>query len=151
MENRIPPPLLALVAVAGAWGMDRALPHWSAQFPGQAIAALILVAAGLLCILGGLLAFRAAGTTVDPLHPERASRLVIAGIYRHTRNPMYLGLALLLVAWSAWLGQVLSLLLVAGWIAWINRFQILPEEAALRRRFGAAYVAYCNSVPRCIR
>ena len=68
-------------------------------------AALALAALGAGVCLAGVASFRRARTTVNPLVPEQASSLVQAGIYRHTRNPMYLGFAILLVAWAALLGR----------------------------------------------
>ena len=150
MDTRIPPPLLAIVLAACAWGLDGLNPDLRQVFAWQMESACFLLAAGLACTISGVLAFRMAKTTVDPLHPERASQLVVLGIYRRTRNPMYLGLLLLLAAWAVYLGQPLALIALPLWIGYVGRFQIRPEEAALRRRFGSSYVAYCNTVRRWI-
>ncbi|MFL6647317.1 MAG: methyltransferase family protein, partial [Sulfurifustaceae bacterium] len=87
-------------------------------------------------------------TTKDPRHPERATALVTGGIYRITRNPMYLGLALVLVGWGIFLSNVLSLLGVVVFLGYLNRFQIVPEERALEARFGEAYRQYKQTVRR---
>jgi protein-S-isoprenylcysteine O-methyltransferase Ste14 len=150
METRIPPPVLALALAALAWWLDRWVPQARLAFPWQTEGALVLLATGLACMLSGVLAFRSARTTVDPMHPERASQLVVSGIFRRSRNPMYLGLLFLLVAWAVFLGQPLALITVPVWVAYITRFQIAPEEAALRRLFGASYVVYCGKVRRWI-
>jgi protein-S-isoprenylcysteine O-methyltransferase Ste14 len=150
MENKVPPPLVALVLGALMWGADRGLPTARLEFTAREPFALLLLATGIGFSLAGILAFRAARTTIDPLHPERASQLVVNGIYRLTRNPMYLGLLSVLAAWAVYLGQPVALLALPLWVAWIGRFQIRPEEAAMHRLFGAAYSAYCLRVRRWI-
>ncbi len=150
MDTRIPPPLFAILLAAASWLADRYLPDARVALPWQAEVVIVLLALGLACMLSGVLAFRIARTTVDPMHPERASHLVVSGIYRRTRNPMYLGLLTLLAAWAVFLGQPAALVTLPVWVWYIGRFQIQPEEAALRRLFGAAYVAYCSKVRRWI-
>ena len=98
--------------------------------------------------LPALLAFRRARTTVNPLRPERASTLVTTGVYRITRNPMYVGLMLALLAWSVFLASPLSLVGPVVFIAYINRFQIRPEEAVLTAKFGPVYEQYKSTVRR---
>ncbi len=103
---------------------------------------------GVACDLLGVLAFRASRTTVNPLKPERASALVTGGIYRVTRNPMYLGMTLLLLAWAIQLSALLPFLGPVVFVAYITRFQIEPEERTLRRVFGDGYTAYARQVRR---
>jgi protein-S-isoprenylcysteine O-methyltransferase Ste14 len=104
--------------------------------------------AGLVLAGMGLAAFRRAGTTIDPTHPEAASAIVTGGVYRLTRNPMYLGFTCALVGWAFWLPSWWTLLGPVVFVAWMTPWQIGPEERALRQRFGAAYVAYCRDVRR---
>jgi protein-S-isoprenylcysteine O-methyltransferase Ste14 len=111
-----------------------------------AAAAIVLVA--VVFDLAGLYAFRRARTSINPLHPARASALVVTGIYRVTRNPMYVGLLLMLVAWTVYLS---SLWLIAGplvFILYMNHFQIAPEERVLSVLFPEEYEAYCRRVRR---
>jgi protein-S-isoprenylcysteine O-methyltransferase Ste14 len=82
------------------------------------------------------------------MHPERANRLVISGLYRISRNPMYLGLVLSLCGWAWLLGSPIGLLLVWPFARLLVIVQIAPEEAALRERFGDAYLEYCLRVNR---
>jgi protein-S-isoprenylcysteine O-methyltransferase Ste14 len=82
--------------------------------------------------------------------PEAASSLVVAGIYRVTRNPMYLGFLLILLGWAAWLSNVLALLPLAGFVIYMNVFQIRPEERALEALFGPEFEAYKKQVRRWI-
>jgi protein-S-isoprenylcysteine O-methyltransferase Ste14 len=148
MENRIPPPLVALIiavlmgAVAGMFGIVTLILPW------QRMGAGLVVLAGLLCMLAGVWSFRKARTTINPLKPETASALVRGGIFARSRNPMYLGMALVLTGWALFLGNLLALAGVWAFVAWINRWQIAPEERALARLFGAEFAEYCKQVPR---
>ena len=98
--------------------------------------------------LYGVLAFRQANTTVNPTTPVASTALVVRGVYRLTRNPMYLGFALLLLALAVWLGKMSALLLVPLFMAYLQHFQIRPEEDALHARFGASFDTYCQQVRR---
>ena len=148
LENRIPPPI---VAAAFALGM-RAVAIWtpgaSVRFPGQAVATTVLVAAGLGIIAVSIVQFHRARTTINPLNPQAVSALVTGGVFRFTRNPMYLGMALVLAGLAAWFGNAACVLLLAGFVAWITHFQIAPEERALRGHFGAEFDAYAGRVRR---
>jgi protein-S-isoprenylcysteine O-methyltransferase Ste14 len=104
---------------------------------------------GLSFDLAGLLAFRASRTTVNPMRPERASSLVTHGVYRITRNPMYVGMVCLLLAWGLYLAHWPALL--AGplaYVLYLNRFQIAPEERVLLDLFGPSYRSYMGQVRR---
>jgi protein-S-isoprenylcysteine O-methyltransferase Ste14 len=85
---------------------------------------------------------------VNPFAPDKSSTLVIDGIYRYTRNPMYLGLALLLVALAAFLGNAWSATVVPAYVWYMTQFQIKPEERALLEKFGSEFRAYTNSARR---
>lgn len=145
---RIPPVALFVVVALLMWAVASWLPSWRIALPGRTVAAvLLLLVAGAIGI-AGVRAFDRARTTVDPLRPERASALVTAGIYRRTRNPMYVALAIALLAWAFWLAHPLALLGVAAFVAWMNRYQIAPEERALQALFGAEFERYCSEVRR---
>jgi protein-S-isoprenylcysteine O-methyltransferase Ste14 len=145
---RVPPVALFLIVGSLMWALGAWLPSWRIALPGRAvIAVLLLLAAGAVGI-AGVRAFSRARTTVDPLRPEKASALVTSGIYRRTRNPMYVALAIALLAWAAWLAHPLALLGVAAFVGWMNRFQIAHEERALRALFGSEFDRYCSEVRR---
>lgn len=148
LELKVPP--LAQVAVfAGLmWLAARAVPALAFAFPGQLAAALLLVAAGALVAGAGVVAFRRARTTVDPRDPGKSTELVATGIYRASRNPMYLGFLLALAGWGVFLGNVLALAALPLFVAAMNRLQIAPEERALRARFGDSFTRYERSVRR---
>lgn len=148
LELRVPP-LLLTGAVAGlmaatAW----ALPGWNRPFAGQHAVALAAVAGGLGVMVAGAWQFRRQGTTLDPRDPTRTHHIVDGGVYRLTRNPMYLGMAVALLGVAAWWGSVPGLAWVAGFCAYLTVFQIQPEERLLRKRFGAGYEAYQARVRR---
>lgn len=148
MELKIPPVVLVVIAASLMWLIDALLP--SKAFHGAAFVASVMALAGITVCAAGIVSFRRAGTTVNPLAPERASRLVAHGIYRYTRNPMYLGFALLLAAWGILLSNLFALLVVPAFILCMNRWQIRPEERALESLFGEAYRVYRSSVRRWI-
>lgn len=149
LEHKVPPPAVALLA---GWAMHAvaawppALP-WLSSMAGALLTGL-LVLAGLACDLSGLLRFTRARTTANPMTPHKTSALVTGGIYRLSRNPMYVGLALLLAAWAVHLGALWPFAGPPLLMAYLTRFQILPEERALRARFGSDYLAYCEQVRR---
>lgn len=145
---RVPPVALFFVIGLLVWMLSAWLPSWRITLPGRTVvAALLLLVAGAIGI-AGVRAFGRARTTVDPLRPQRASALVTSGIYQRTRNPMYVALAIALLAWAIWLGHPLALLGVVAFVAWMNRYQIAPEECALRALFGAEFERYCSEVRR---
>jgi protein-S-isoprenylcysteine O-methyltransferase Ste14 len=148
LELKVPPPIVALVAGLLMWAVARWLPTLCnlPRTPLLIPVLLAVLAAGSTA--AGMIAFRRQGTTVNPLQPSKSTSLVTGGIYRVTRNPMYLGLALVLLGWAlvlcslpAWLGPVV-------FVAYITRFQIIPEERALATLFGAGFIAYRARVRR---
>lgn len=148
LEHKIPPPVIGALAAGAMWGAAVLGPAFTLPPAARMIAVAVLVVAGLSFDLLGLLAFRSSRTTVNPLHPQRASALVTGGVYRITRNPMYLGMALLLLAWALYLSSWLALLGPIAFVLYITRFQILPEERALRAIFGDEFTRYAAQVRR---
>jgi protein-S-isoprenylcysteine O-methyltransferase Ste14 len=150
LELRIPPLAVTVAVVAAMVVTVHWLPDLGAAWPSStAVAAVIAVVGALLAILG-VYEFRRARTTVNPLTPDNASRVVKSGVFRCSRNPMYLGMALLLLALALYQSHVLSFAWVAVYVIYLNRFQILPEERALEARFGDEYRAYAKAVRRWI-
>lgn len=148
LELKIPPPIAGLLVGLAMWALSLVGPSFG-LLPGWRIAVVaLLVLAGLVVDLLGLLAFLGARTTVNPLRPERSSALVTGGIYRITRNPMYLGMALLLTAWAVHLGALAAWAGPVAFVLYITRFQIQPEERVLTELFGDDYRAWCARVRR---
>ena len=150
LELKIPPVVLTLLAAGAMWALAVAVPALTWMVPYAPAVALGLAGAGAAVAVAGVLSFRRAGTTVNPTTPHATSTLVCSGIYRVSRNPMYLGFALLLLGWAAWLGNGLSLALLGAFVAYMNRFQIVPEERALAAAFGAPFAEYQRRVRRWI-
>jgi protein-S-isoprenylcysteine O-methyltransferase Ste14 len=148
LEHKLPPPVVALFVAFMMWGVARFTGPISIAFGLRLVAALVLVGTGLAIAIAGIVQFRRAGTTTNPFHPDAASSLVDDGIYRFTRNPMYLGMLLTLLGWAAFLASPMALVLTPLFVLYMNRFQIGPEERALSARFGAAFDAYTASVRR---
>ena len=110
---------------------------------------LVAIIVGLI-VIGGIMEFRRVKTTVNPINPNLASTIVTSGVYRFTRNPMYFGMFLLLTAFSIKYLNILSPIFLTGYIVYMNRFQIIPEEKALTEKFGDDYLEYKRSVRRWI-
>lgn len=148
MKLKIPPAFVFLIAALAMYGLKQWLPVGYFDFFGRryVMYALLIVAASIGLI--AILQFLKSKTTIDPMKPSKASSLVTSGLYKYSRNPMYLGLLLLLLAWGIWLGNAFNVLLAAGFVGYMNKFQILPEEAALVERFGKSYKQYCALVRR---
>lgn len=143
LETKVPPPLL-LVALATIAGF---LPGSSVSV-GQLVFGLPLVVLGLSLNALPKVSFRRAGTTVSPLRPEQSSALVTSGLYRYSRNPMYLGYAVALIGWVICLGQPLGLFVVGLFLGYLTRFQIAPEERQLAAMFPDEYAVYSSAVRR---
>jgi protein-S-isoprenylcysteine O-methyltransferase Ste14 len=148
LELKIPPPLVALACGVLMWILARATPHAAWPLAGRGILALALAALGVCISAIGVATFHRTGTTSNPMRPGNATTLVTGGIYRRTRNPMYLGLSIVLLGWGVYLANALTLLILPGFVLYITRFQIVPEERALSALFGTQYKAYQARVRR---
>jgi len=150
LELKIPPVAVVLVTALLMWLSSWAAPTVGLVVPGRDLVALGLAIAGAVTSILGVASFRRAGTTVNPLTPDASSTLVRSGVYTLTRNPMYLGFLMLLLAWGIYLSNAVALLFIPVFVVYMNRFQIEPEERALRSRFGRTFVAYTTQVRRWI-
>ena len=148
LELKVPPVLLFALVAGAMYGLARGLPMWTLPLPGRAAVAVALAAIGVAIGLAGVAEFRRSRTTVHPQHPEKASAVVTRGIYCWTRNPMYLGLLLALAGWAIFLANLAALAGLPAFVAWMNRFQIQPEERILAAKFGAPFTAYMAAVRR---
>jgi len=147
LELVIPPVALVFIFAIGMVIVAYALPA-AAEIPARLSIAVTFVLIGALVALAGVFAFRRQQTTVNPFKPEQSSSLVATGIYRFSRNPMYLGFLLALMGWCVFLANWLSALLLPAFVMYMNRFQIQPEERALENRFSQQFLDYCKSVRR---
>lgn len=148
LDHKIPPPLLGALVAAAMWGVGAFGPQWSMPQVQKVSVVVLLCVAGAAFDLSGLLALRASRTSINPLQPQRASALVVGGVYRFTRNPMYVGMALFLLAWAVYLSAALPFAGPLFFALYITRFQIQPEERVLKALFGTDYLAYAARVRR---
>jgi protein-S-isoprenylcysteine O-methyltransferase Ste14 len=146
LELKVPPPVAGLVMAILMWLTARAVPTVGFILPQRKGLVLGLVVAGVCVSVLGVASFRRARTTVNPLKPERSSCLVTSDIYRYTRNPMYLGLLLILLGWAVFLANLVAFIFLPGFIAYLNRFQIRPEERVLASVFGQDFANYRSKV-----
>lgn len=148
LEHKVPPPLVALLFAGAMWLLSVMAAATRVDFPWRPHIAGSIALLGGLFSAGGFLAFRRAMTTVNPLNPSGASSVVTSGIYRITRNPMYVGLLFVLIGLTVYLGAPLTVLGPIGFAMYIHRFQIIPEEQALTAKFGDEYRRYMSRVRR---
>lgn len=150
LELKVPPPVVTLAVGVLMWFVARWLPALEFALPLRRVLAVALAIVGIALMGACALQFRRAGTTVNPMKPRKVSALVRTGFYRFSRNPIYLADGLILVGWGLWLSNLASLAAIALFVAYLNRFQIEPEERALRAAFGAEFDAYRARVRRWI-
>jgi protein-S-isoprenylcysteine O-methyltransferase Ste14 len=147
LDALIPPPIVTATAIACIWLANRTgwghvtwqMPHWLVG---------VLIGFALLLMLLAVIEMFRQHTTVNPLTPNRSSALVTSGIFKFSRNPIYLGDALLVVAAGFFFSNLVFIPALAAFIAYINRFQIIPEERALQSKFGRAFDNYLGQTRR---
>ncbi|MDB5999990.1 MAG: protein-S-isoprenylcysteine methyltransferase [Rhizobacter sp.] len=148
LELKVPPPVVAAVIALAMWLVSSMTPPFDAPHWLRILLAVAIALIGGAFSIAGARAFRKARTTVNPMKPDAATSLVSSGVYRITRNPMYVGLLILLVGWSVFLSSVWALIGPLAFFVYIDRLQIVPEERALARLFGDEYAAYKTRVRR---
>ena len=148
LELKIPPVAVFLVAVGAGYGLCKLFPSLDFNLPFRDVVLAICFGLSGFFGLNGIWMFRRVKTTVHPIDLEKVSSFVEQGAFKVTRNPMYLGLLLLLVFEFAWLENGAMFLAIIGFVVYMNRFQIVPEERFLERRFGSSYVEYRQRVRR---
>tara|TARA_R110002051_G_scaffold150258_1_gene222871 strand:+ start:748 stop:1200 length:453 start_codon:yes stop_codon:yes gene_type:complete len=148
MRLKLPPLFITLITCLVMYFLALFLPFGTFNFTGRNyIMYFLLVLGGILEVIS-LLQFFIKKTSVNPISPDNASTLVVTGLYNFTRNPMYLGMLLLLLAWGLYLGNAFNMLVAAGFVSYMNNFQIKPEEEALKKKFGGVYKNYMIKVRR---
>lgn len=148
----IPPPVVLLICGLLMWLADKWTPSLDFQIRSRMILFRIILFGGMCVLAAGVVNIIRRKTTI---HPDRRSlaastALVTTGVFRYTRNPIYLGMAIILTAWVVFLESWLALIGVFVFIAFITQYQIRPEEVALEKIFGDVYVRYRKNVRRWI-
>ena len=150
LELKIPPLLVWLVMAGAMLGVAYCAPTLSFTLAGSSAIALALVALGGTLAFAGVVAFRSKRTTVNPLTPSASSSLVSGGVYRVSRNPMYLGFLLALAGWAVYLSNAGAILLLPAFVVYMTQYQIKPEERILLAKFGSEFAQYMSRVRRWI-
>ena len=150
LELKIPPVAVVLVVAVLMGLITRLLPEFHLDLPRDTVRliAVVIATGGVLFAAAGVWSFRKAQTTVNPTRPDASSSVVTTGVYRVSRNPMYVGILLVLTAWALFLSNALALVGLPLFILYMNRFQIGPEERTLSAKFGEAYQTYRERVRR---
>jgi len=148
LELKLPPDLVALVVAALMWLVSKVTPTLDWPVAYRVLVVSVLFVAGSILIVAARVAFAKADTTFSPIAPERSRHLVTTGVYRLTRNPMYVGTLLVLLALAAHLSNPAAAVVALAYVIYMDRFQIWPEERVLRNRFGAEYAHYTHTVRR---
>jgi len=148
MGLKLPPVLVFLIFSLLMYLVSRFLPFGDFEFYGRVYLILVLMGMAVMIAIISLFQFFASKTTIDPRTPFKTTKLVTGGIYKFTRNPMYLAILLVLLAWGLWLGNAFNTLLATVFVGYMNKFQIRPEEEALATIFGKEFQQYCALVRR---
>ncbi|BCA52955.1 conserved membrane protein of unknown function [Nitrospira sp. KM1] len=147
---KVPPVLLVFVVAGLMWFAKTIWPELNFKFPGRTLLSVGVTLIGAAVIVSAYVSFQRVGTTVNPMKPESSSALVRSGIYAWSRNPMYVGFLLILIAWALLLSNATAFVFLPGFLLYMNRFQIEPEERALFSTFGQHFTAYAARVRRWI-
>ena len=148
LELKVPPLLVWLVFAGAMLGVAYVVPEISFALPARLALALAMLVLGGAVASAGVIAFRGKHTTVNPLTPTASSSVVSSGVYRVSRNPMYLGFFLALAGLALYLSNVVAALLLPAFIAYMTQYQIKPEERALTAKFGSEFAQYMARVRR---
>jgi len=149
IDLKIPPPIIACV-MAGLMYLTQPLfsEVLELALDNKLMVSLFIAAAALLLDFFALWRFVRAKTTVNPIKADKVSALVTTGVYRFSRNPMYVGNALFLLAWVVYLANPLNALFIVVYVLYTTKFQIIPEERILTEHFGDEYRTFCQRVRR---
>jgi len=147
---KVPPVAQVIITAAAMYGVSKMVPALTFSLNGSTALAVGLGVMGLSLGIMGVTQFRIAQTTPNPQALEKVSSLVTSGVYQYSRNPMYVGLVLILLGWAFYLSHFLAFVLLPIFILYITRFQIQPEERMMAQKFGKTYQDYLNKVRRWI-
>ena len=145
LNTKIPPPLVTMLCIGIIYLFEIQIEY---SHPNLKAVGIIFLILGLIMIFLAVLKFIKTKTTVDPTRPHKTSNLVITGIYKITRNPMYLGMLFLIIAYAIYNNNIIGCIVIPVFIFYINKFQIEPEEIEMRKKFGESFENYCKKVNR---
>ena len=146
--SKIPPPLVVLILVISTFFSSKKIDL--IQIPFQSLISILILSVGILILLNPVLKFKKSKTTINPIKFKKVNKLVTSGIYKYSRNPMYLGLLMIVISTSIFYLNIYSILTPLFFYLWINRFQIKREEVFLTKKFGEDYLSYKKKTRRWI-
>jgi len=146
--SKIPPPLVVLILVISTFFSSKKIDL--IQIPFQSLISIFILSIGILILLNPVLKFKKSKTTINPIKFKKVNKLVTSGIYKYSRNPMYLGLLMIVISSSIFYLNIYSVLTPLFFYLWINRFQIKREEVFLTEKFGEDYLSYKKKTRRWI-
>ena len=146
LRNKIPPPIVTLTFILLSFWLANYLPKLAFNYQGLLF--LIMTIIGLTIIVIGVKTFNKSDTTINPLNPSEASHLVTHGVFSYTRNPMYLGMVIILLGATVYNGVYIGMIVLPCFILYITEFQIKPEEEAMEEIFAGDYTDYLKRVRR---
>ena len=146
--SKIPPPLVVLILVTSTYFSSKKIDL--IHIPFQTLISIFILFVGILILLNPVLKFKKSKTTINPIKFKKVNKLVTSGIYKYSRNPMYLGLLMIVISSSIFYLNIYSILTPLFFYLWINRFQIRREEIFLTEKFGKEYLSYKNTTRRWI-
>ena len=146
--SKIPPPVVVLILVISTFFSSKKIDL--IQIPFQTLISIFILSIGILILINPVLKFKKSKTTINPIKFKKVNRLVTSGIYKYSRNPMYLGLFMIVISSSIFYLNIYSILTPLFFYLWINRFQIKREEVFLTEKFGKDYLSYKKKTRRWI-
>ena len=146
--SKIPPPLVVLILVTSTYFSSKKIDL--IHIPFQTLISIFILFVGILILLNPVLKFKKSKTTINPIKFKKVNKLVTSGIYKYSRNPMYLGLLMIVISSSIFYLNIYSILTPLFFYLWINRFQIKREEIFLTEKFGKEYLLYKTKTRRWI-
>ena len=138
--KKIPPPILVLILVSSNYFSSKKIDL--IHLPNQDLISIIILLIGILILINPIFKFIKSKTTIDPIKFKKVNKLIISGIYKYSRNPMYLGLLMIVISTSIFFLNIFSITSPLLFYCWINRFQIKREEIFLTEKFGEEYMSY---------
>ena len=145
---KIPPPILVLILVSSNYFSSTKIDLF--HLPNQNIISILILLMGMLILINPIFKFIKSKTTIDPIKFKKVNKLITSGIYKYSRNPMYLGLLMIVISTSIFYLNIFSITTPFLFYCWINKFQIKREEIFLTEKFGKKYMSYKTKTRRWI-
>ena len=148
MNNKIPPPIVTIICGIAIY-FSKSYFNQFFNYNNNTISLFLLIL-GLVVFISAVKSFRVHKTTVNPLEPRKASSLVTSGIFKFSRNPMYLGMLIILLSISFKFNLIGGMITSLFFYIFITKFQIIPEEEAMNELFGNQFIDYVKKTRRWI-